>query len=191
MRLLVCVFALCSRVIASEDALTGGLTGGFYGKEGDEPKTWQEDVRYMFSVPRAEPALRNTFLHIERLAKRGSLRKVTKDYWYSLFSIRGGIIGFRINKDPEQPGLCSNFLIGIRPSAVEPPPLPFEMPKKIGGVPLLARKSVARPEPEIALEDETYFGEKCTAHVYGAGHWITRYFTRNDRIIAISFALEP
>jgi hypothetical protein len=188
---LACVFALCMRAFAADDTDPGGLTGGFYGKEGDEPKTWQEDLQYMISVSHAEPALRNTFVHLARLAKRGSLRKVTSEYWYSLFSIPGGILGFRISKDPEQPGLCQNIVIGIHASSNEPPPLPFSVPGKVGSVSLLARKSIVKPGPEVAQEEETYFGEKCTAYVYGAGHWITRYFVRNDRIIAISFALEP
>lgn len=187
MRLLLWLLIFCSL----RSAQGAELTGGFYGKDGEEPKTWQEDLAYMISVSRAEPALRGTFLHLTKLARRGSKRKVTRDYRYSLFSIPGGLLGFRVSEDPSEPGVYPDILLGVHPSTKEPPPLPFKVPTQAGEIPLLSRKSVVLPNPPVATEEESYFGEKCTAYVYGAGHWITRYFVRNDRIVAIAFALEP
>jgi hypothetical protein len=187
MRLLLWIPIFCTLGLAHG----AELTGGFYGKEGEEPKTWQEDLSYMIGASRAEPALRGTFQHLTQLARKGNKRKVTREYWYSLFSIPGGILGFRLSEDPTEPGVHPNILLGVHPSAKEPPSLPFRVPGKVGGIPLLSRKSVVLPHPPVATEEESYFGEKCTAYVYGAGHWITRYFVRDDRILAIAFALEP
>jgi hypothetical protein len=166
-------------------------TGSYYGEPGKEPKTWQDDLRYMVSVSHAEPVFRSTFLKLSKLARQGSRRKVTKENWYSLFSIPGGIIGFRVGANPSERGVHPHILVGVHASPKEPPPLPFPMEAKVGGVSLLSRKSVVRPQEALGQEQETYFGEKCIAHYYGAGHWITRYFVRDDRIVAISFALEP
>jgi hypothetical protein len=167
-------------------------TGAFDGREGEEPKTWQEDLRFMIETSRAEPALRDTFEHLGKLARRGSRRKVTKEYWYSTFSIAGGLIGFRVSEDRSGPGLHPNILLGVHPASMkEPPPFPFPLLGKVGDVPLLARKPEVRPAPPVDTEQDTYFGQKCTVYVYGAGHWITRYFVKNDRILAIAFALEP
>ena len=144
----------------------------------------------MLKQSREEPARPDTFEKIRQLKQRGSLRKVTKAQRYSLFSFSGGIIGFRMAGGPDEPG-GGSILIGIHPAGEEPPPLPFALERSIGGIALMARKSAAVPREPLNTEDERYFGEKCTAYQYGAGHWITRYFVRNDRIIAISIALEP
>lgn len=154
------------------------------------PRNWQVDLRAMLKNSREEPARSDTFEKIRRLKRHGRIRKVTKAQHYSLFSFTGGIIGFRMPGGPEEPG-GGNILIGIHPGGDEPPPLPFSVERSVGGVALMARKSLAVPQAPLNTEDERYFGQKCTAYQYGAGHWITRYFVRNDRIIAISIALEP
>jgi hypothetical protein len=185
------LFAWSLAVLWFVSSYAAELTGGFYGEEGKEPKTWQEDVAYMISVSHAEPALRGTFERVEELARRGTKLKVRKEYSYSLFSIPTGVLGFRIEPNSRNHGVHPNFLIGVHPSASEPLPLPFRVGNKVGSIPLLAKKSVVLPHPPVDTESDTYFSEKCTVYVYGAGHWITRYFVSNDRVLAISFALEP
>ena len=155
------------------------------------PKDWGEDFAQMVKHGHCAPELRETFGALNRIVRRGLPHKVTREYRYALFSIRGGLLGLRIGKSAKD-GFYSNILIGVHPEkTLKLPPFPVNLPAEVGGVRLLARKSEARPHPPVAEEAEHYFGEPCTAYVYGAGHWITRFFVRNDRILAISFALEP
>lgn len=160
------------------------------------PKTWVADLRMMMRHGRMEPGLRDTLLKIHQLAERGRKIRITKEHEFSVFSTSRGILAFRraISEEPEFANRVSydSILIGIHASKNEPPPLPFHVESRIGGIALLARKPEGAPGVKpLNVYDETYFGEKCTAYEYGAGHWISRYFVRNGRVIAISFGLEP
>jgi hypothetical protein len=185
MRVLLVCFLL---VLASQPCSAQAVPDGALPEDG--PRDWQEDLRLMLKNSHAEPARPDTFEKLKQLKRRGSIRKVTRAQRYALFSFAGGIIGFRMAGGPEEPG-GGDILVGIHASGDEPPPLPFPLERSVGGIALMARKSLVVPREPLNTEDERYFGEKCIAYQYGAGHWITRYFVRNDKIIAISIALEP
>lgn len=109
-----------------------------------------------------------------------------------LYSTACGIIGFCENnpKEPDESGQI--ILIGIHASKNEPPPFPFAVENRLGGLALATKASAVLPtRKELYIEEETYFGAKCRAYVYGAGHWITRIYVRNGRVIALSFGIEP
>jgi hypothetical protein len=160
------------------------------------PKTWVADLQMMMRHGRMEPAMPETLVKIHQFAKRGRLVRITKQHQYSAFSTSRGILAFRrgISEDPERAKEVwyDGILIGIHASKYEPPPLPFHVESRIGGVPLLARKAdTPLAMNPLVVEDETYFGEKCTMCEYGAGVWVNRVFVRNDRVIAIYFGIEP
>ena len=160
------------------------------------PKNWQDDLRMMMRHGHMEPGLRDTLLKIHEFAKRGSLRRITKDHWYSTFSTSEGILAFRRGKSERPEGADHIFydciMIGIHASKKEPPPLPFHVETKIGGLRLLEREAdVLRNIKPLNIYDETYFGEKCTAYESGAGHWIRRVYICNGRVVAMTFGLEP
>lgn len=162
------------------------------------PKTWIEDLRMMMRHGRMEPGLRDTLSKIHDFAKRGQKIRITKQHEFSVFSTSRGILAFRRGiPDADEPDrkdavFYDSILLGVHASENEPPPLPFQVPSRIGEIPLLARMSKDLPPMTVLNEyEETYFGEKCMAYEYGAGHWIRRLFVKNDRVIAISFGLEP
>lgn len=159
------------------------------------PKTWVEDLRMMMRHGHMEPGLRDTHLKIHEFAKRGRKIRITKQHEFSAFSTSRGILAFRrgTSDDPKlaKEVWYDSILIGIHASKDEPPPLPFDIESRIGEVRLLARMKDLPPRNPLNEYEESYFGERCMAYEYGAGHWITRLFIRNDRVIAISFGLEP
>jgi hypothetical protein len=59
---------------------------------------------------------------------------------------------------PDEPG-GGDILVGIHASGVEPPPLPFRLERSVGGIALMARKSLVVPREPLNTEDERYFGE--------------------------------
>ena len=160
------------------------------------PKTWVEDLRMMMRNGRMESGLRDTLSKIHEFAKRGRKIRITKEHEFSAFSTSRGILAFRrgISEEPERSKEVwyDSILIGVHASKDEPPPLPFHVESRIGEIRLFARVTKDLPPMKPLNEyEESYFGEKCMAYEYGAGHWITRLFVRNDRVIAISFGLEP